>query len=154
MLACFLATRPADSIPIIPVREQTYQAWLEGQESAMVRWLSNTGFVARPGNRCLIPGPDGTVAAVVIGIASTDNPWVCGDLSKNLAAATYHLVTDWEPAAIERATIGWGLGAYRFTRYKSNDAGVAKPCGHVQGCAGCNGIAAQGEFHDLQFRPV
>jgi leucyl aminopeptidase len=125
MLACFLDTKPTDSIPIIPVREQTYQAWLENQESTMARWLTNTGFVAKPGNRCLIPGADGQVAAVVIGIASTDHQWVCGDLSKNLAAGTYHLLTDWEPAAIERATIGWGLGAYRFTRYKSSDAPLA-----------------------------
>lgn len=126
MLACFADTRPADAIPIIPVREQTYQAWLEEQEATMARWLRNTGFVARPGNQCLIPGADGTVAAVVLGSASPDDPWVCGDLAKNLAPGTYHLVTDWQPATLERATIGWGLGAYRFTRYKSNDASLAR----------------------------
>lgn len=126
MLACFLDPKPTDSIPIIPVREQTYQTWLEDQDAAMTRWLTNTGFAAKPGKQCLVPGANGHIAAVVIGIASTDSPWVCGNLSKNLPAATYHLLTDWEPAAIERATIGWGLGAYRFTRYKPNDAPLAK----------------------------
>jgi leucyl aminopeptidase len=63
---------------------------------------------------------------VVVGISTTTDAWACGDLSKRLPAGNYHLATDWEAAAVERTTIGWGLGAYRFTRYKDSGASVAK----------------------------
>ncbi|MCZ6875041.1 MAG: leucyl aminopeptidase family protein [bacterium] len=126
MLECFLDTKAVDSIPLMPVQEATYQTWLEQQDATLVRWLSNTGFVAKAGNLCLIPGADGVVASVVVGILTTTDAWACGDLSKRLPAGNYHLATDWEAAAVERTTIGWGLGAYRFTRYKDSGASVAK----------------------------
>jgi leucyl aminopeptidase len=126
MLECFLDTKPADSIPLLPVQETAYQTWLQQQDATLVRWLTNTGFTAKPGNLCLIPGADGTVESVVVGIATTTDAWACGDLSKRLPAGNYHLATDWEAPPVERTTIGWGLGAYRFTRYKDNGASVAK----------------------------
>ncbi|MEE8305141.1 MAG: leucyl aminopeptidase family protein, partial [Candidatus Tectomicrobia bacterium] len=126
MPECFLDTKPADSTPLIPVVEKDFQSWLERQDATLGRWLVNTGFLAKPDSLCLVPGTDGTVDAVIVGVAAMDRLWACGDLSKKLPAGHYHLITDWEAAAIEQAMIGWGLGAYRYTRYKANDSVAAK----------------------------
>ena len=123
MHACFLNTRPADAIPIIPVVEQDFRhdrnGWLSRQEPLRARWLTTTGFKARPGSHCLIPNADGTLNAVVTGAASSGDLWAGGALPTQLPAGSYYLDADWHAAAREQFAIGWGLGAYRFTRYKS-----------------------------------
>jgi leucyl aminopeptidase len=123
---CFLDTKPVDSTPIMPVLEKDFRAWLDQQELARARWLTNTGFTAKPGSLGMIPGTDSTLAAVVVGLAAADTPWAFADLPPKLPAGSYHLVTDWDPAMLERVTLGWGLGAYRFTRYKADDSIGAK----------------------------
>lgn len=126
MHACFLETRPADAIPIIPVVEQEFNedrhGWLSRQEPLRARWLTTTGFKAKPGSYCLIPSADGTLNAVVIGAASSGDLWTGGALPAQLPAGSYYLDTDWPTSAREQFAIGWGLGAYRFTRYKSAPA--------------------------------
>jgi leucyl aminopeptidase len=123
MHACFLDTRPAGAVPIIPVVEQDFNddhnGWLSRQEPLRARWLNTTGFKAKPGSHCLIPNADGTLNAVVVGAASVGELWTGGALPTQLPAGSYYLDTDWQTLARERFAIGWGLGAYRFTRYKS-----------------------------------
>lgn len=122
MHACFLDARPADAIPIIPVVEQAFDGdngWLNRQESMRARWLTTTGFKAKPGSYGLIPNADGTLNAVVAGAASAGDLWTGGALPTQLPAGSYYLDTEWDASARERFAIGWGLGAYRFTRYKS-----------------------------------
>lgn len=130
MHACFLDTRPADAIPIIPVEEQdlseTGNGWLSRQEPLRARWLTTTGFNAKPGSHCLIPNADGSLNAVVIGTSSAGDLWAGGSLPTQLPAGHYYLEADWQPADREQFTIGWGLGAYRFTRYKSTPEIEAK----------------------------
>lgn len=119
MLDCFFDTKPAGSTPIMPVAEPEFEAWLGRQEDATKRWLTSAGFAAKPGSLCLVPGADGALQAVVVGVATAGDPWSLGDLPTRLPAGTYHLEIDWEPATMERAVVGWGLGAYGYTRYTS-----------------------------------
>ncbi|PON15140.1 hypothetical protein C2W62_25390 [Candidatus Entotheonella serta] len=123
MHACFLDIRPADAIPIIPVTEQDISdsgnGWLSRQEPLRARWLTTTGFKAKSGSHCLIPNADGTLNAVVTGVASSGDLWASGALPSQLPAGSYYLDADWQPPAREQFAVGWGLGAYRFTRYKS-----------------------------------
>ncbi len=95
MHACFLDTRPADAIPIIPVMEQAFgddsDGWLSRQEPLRARWLTTTGFKAKPGSYCLIPNADGTLNAVVTGAASSGDVWAGGALPGQLPAGSYYL---------------------------------------------------------------
>lgn len=122
MHACFLDTRPADAIPIIPVVAADFNGdngWLSRQEPMRTRWLTTTGFKAKPGSYSLIPNADGTLSAVVVGAASAGDLWTGGALPTQLPAGSYYVDSDWDASAREQFSIGWGLGAYRFTRYKS-----------------------------------
>lgn len=126
MYDCFLDAEPTDATPLIPVVAKDFETWLAQQEPARARWLSNTGFTAKPGTLSLVPGPDGAVAAVILGVADSNDPWNCGDLPRTLPAGAYALSADWPPEALEQAAIGWGLGAYRFNRYKTSEPVKAK----------------------------
>ncbi len=126
MHECFLDTKPADSTPLMPVVEKNFRPWLAQQEPTLERWLTTTGFTAKPGSLCLVPGTDGTLDAVIVGVAALDDPWACGDLPAKLPVGSYHLVAASEPVALESMTIGWGLGAYRFAHYKATDPVGAK----------------------------
>ena len=48
MQDCFLDSKPADSIPLILVPENTFSQWLEGQPDTVKRWIAATGFKAKP----------------------------------------------------------------------------------------------------------
>lgn len=123
MRDCLLESRPAGSIPIIPVVEDACDAWLQGQTDLIKRWVGATGFKARRGSVCLVPDRQESLAAILTGIKSPDDPWACAGLPGMLPEGDYHIDANWDVSVMERMAIGWGLGAYQFTRYK--DAGRA-----------------------------
>ena len=118
MQDCFLDSKPADSIPLVLVPENTFSQWLEAQSDTVRRWVSATGFKAKPNSTCLLPAADGTLSRVLVGITSSDDPWACSGLPTALPAGNYHIDADWSAAVMERLALGWGLGAYKFSRYK------------------------------------
>ena len=113
-------------IPLIPVPESEFAAWLERQDEPLRRWLAATGFKAKPGSFNLIPGADGQLQKVVAGIASADDLWALGGLPASLPEGDYVLDAAFEPRQRERLTLGWALGAYQFTRYKTPKRAMAR----------------------------
>ncbi len=118
MQDCLLDHKPDTAIPVSLVVERSFKEWLDGQEEGLRRWVTSTGFTAKPGSVCLLPSASGALAGVAVGIASVDDPWACGGLSTTLPQGDYYLAGEWSAAIKERLALGWGLGAYQFTRYK------------------------------------
>jgi len=117
---CFLESRPADAVAIVPVIQNEFQQWLEQQAETWRRWVQRTGFSGKAGSICLVPDEQQALAAVLVGAKTKDDPWICGGLSGTLPAGNYYLATDWSAEELNRATLAWGLGAYQFSRYKKN----------------------------------
>ena len=118
MQDCLLDHKPDTAIPLSLVVERSFKEWLDGQEEGLRRWVTSTGFTAKPGSVCLLPSASGALAAVAAGITSADDPWACGGLSTTLPQGDYYLAGGWSAAVKERLALGWGLGAYQFTRYR------------------------------------
>ena len=121
-----LPSRTPGCIPLIPVAESEFDAWLERQDESLRRWLTATGFKAKPGSFNLVSSPDGQLQRVVAGIASADDLWALGGLPANLPEGDYVLDAVLEPRQRERLTLGWALGAYQFTRYKAPKRAMAR----------------------------
>jgi leucyl aminopeptidase len=112
------------SVPIWLARNDRWagEAPLSGAQRA---WLEALGFKGAARKHVLLPGPDGAVAGAVLGLGEQgtgdpimDQPELAlGLLASALPPGCYHLADDL--AEPERAAIAWGLGAYRFRRYKS-----------------------------------
>lgn len=118
---CLVNERPANAVPIVPIEEDSFNAWLDEQPEEVQNWTKRTCFSAKPNSVCLVPRGDSDLAAVLIGITTREDPWVCGDLPVVLPEGNYFLEADWDTSHLEQASIGWALGAYEFTRYKSSD---------------------------------
>jgi len=82
------------------------------------------GFEARAHTRCLVPDARRELGSVLIGVSgATDSPgapdpFCCADIPAALPAHRFRIRTEIEAAALERIAVGWGLGAYRFDRYR------------------------------------
>ena len=120
------APEPGD-VPIDLVDEAGLGEWLEGQPEATRRWVRTSGFEARPHTRCLVPDARHELGSVLVGVArpaappDSLDPWCCADLPAALPARRFRIRTDFPPAELERVAVGWGLGAYRYDRYRGKE---------------------------------
>jgi len=94
---------------------------------AQREWVEAQGFKGAARRHLLLPGPEGDIAGVVLGLGEArvgdpmDKPELAAALLPSvLPPGCYHLAD--ELADPELAAVAWGLGAYRFRRYKSGDA--------------------------------
>jgi leucyl aminopeptidase len=114
----------AATVPVTPLDPQGLKAWLKGRSKRDIAWVSATGFEAKAGTHCLLPGESGTIARVLAGIDPEDDLWsyagLPGSLPANSAKARYRIDAALGPEAAARAALGWVLGAYAFDRYRKS----------------------------------
>lgn len=117
MLSCFASAAEADAMPLHPCRPAALEALASRLGPLAAAWLRATGFAAKPQQLALLPGPDGALAGAVIGLGTEPvTPWSFGALPMTLPeGTTWRLAM---PEASAEAVLGWGLGAYRFARFR------------------------------------
>lgn len=108
----------ADSIAVVPVESQRLEEWRVDAGPEASAWIRSTGFSAKPGSTCLVPGRRGKLASVLVGVGDGDDPWALAGVPDTVPAGSYHLDLKWCSRTLERAALGWALAAYRFERYK------------------------------------
>jgi leucyl aminopeptidase len=129
------ATGPAAVLLAADAKKRSLPIWLardirwvrEATLGAMQRaWVEAQGFKAARLKHLLLPGQEGALAGVVLGLGEArpgdpmDKPELAiGHLASLLPPGCYHLAD--EPGDGELAAVAWGLGAYRFRRYKSTE---------------------------------
>ena len=96
-------------------------------------WLAAQKFAGAAKRHVLVPGPDGRISSVVLGLGEGSNgdpsgpsELLTGLLAASLPAGTYRLASD--TGAADLAALAWGLGGYSFSRYRRRpaDGGRAK----------------------------
>jgi leucyl aminopeptidase len=82
-------------------------------------WAIKTGYKADSGSLLLIPASDGQLGGALFGLGSnpSEQPYLTGRLARSLPAGDWHIET--APLTANRLALGFGLGSYRFERYKS-----------------------------------
>jgi leucyl aminopeptidase len=114
---------PADSrdraLPLYACRPEELASVRDVLGPLQQRWLDAQAFTAEPNTSLVLPGDDGAPAFALAGITDAGDPFALAHLPLQLPAGEYRLeaIAGVEPPAIDRALIGWGLGAYRFDRY-------------------------------------
>ncbi len=98
---------------------------MQRQPAKVQRWVKSTYFAASDGEVCLVPGPDGSVGRALVGMTTLDDPWGYAALPTRLPRGRYRLDPSPEANAANAAALGWGLGTYRFTRYKKLEGSFA-----------------------------
>lgn len=125
--------RDDDARPLYPVRPAGLATLLDRLPAAQAGYLRDLGFAAKPGEVQFLPGPNG-VAGAVCGLGDNRSPFAFGHLARVLPEATTWCL---EPGDYDAgsATLGFCLGAYRYTAFKAPDrvpARLVVPPAHAQ----------------------
>ncbi|MFN9450921.1 MAG: leucyl aminopeptidase family protein [Rubrivivax sp.] len=103
--------------------------WAQGAlplTPAQRRWAQATGFDASPHSHALLPGDDGAVAAVLVGVRSPDDPFVLSSLPRALPPGTYVLGAEGLALDDQAVALSWLLGSYRFDLYRRSSREPAR----------------------------
>jgi len=101
--------------PARPVRLVGPETALQGAAAA---WAGAQGFRGKPGQLLLVPGPDGAPAEALFGVGERFEPARCRALGAGLPTGVWRL-EDVPADLAERAAVAFGLGTYRFDRYRT-----------------------------------
>ena len=114
------ASRRTPAIKIIPVKKIGFKKWTNAQPEYVKKWIKTVGFDGTAGNTCLIPNHEGSLGKVVWGVSDIPNIWDSGSLARGLPNGTYTFEGFNDVKTSTLAALGWGLGAYRFDKYKNS----------------------------------
>ena len=126
MLPAFIDHPDASSIPLTALTKAGLTAWQYGEPASIDRWLKSIDFKAKSGAIALLPGSDGQLARVVVGLGDTPEATAFAGLPYALPPGSYVLDEDGSSELSNLAALGWALGSYRFNQYKAADREPAK----------------------------
>ena len=110
--------RPANARPVWIVAADSLKSGAIA-DGAAVAWAEQTGFKAAAGEVLVVPDGKGGIAGVVLGTGDGDDPMVAGALARKLPAGDWYFEAAQE-GDLRLASLGFLLGAYRFTRYRKS----------------------------------
>ena len=101
------------------LRREDFDAWRSRQPAAIVEWLNAHGFDAAPGSALLLPDTGGNIDAAVLGIGDPHDPLSYAHAPFALPPGEWDVRGELADEARKALQLGWGLGAYRFDRYRT-----------------------------------
>lgn len=116
--------------PIYLIEQEGCSDWLQTQSQATQDWAASTEFSAKKAQICMIPGSDGSVSAVLVGLGSeatrNRSRFLIAQAAPRLPAGDYAIASDHLSAFLEEQALGWLLSQYSFDRYASRPAHKAR----------------------------
>jgi leucyl aminopeptidase len=101
-----------------------------GLDQSALAWLATQNFSGAAKKVVTLPAADGGLRGVVLGVGdgeagepSGPSELLVGALAQSLPPHTYRIASSL--ASPELAAIAWGLGSYRFTRYRARGSSAA-----------------------------
>ena len=120
------ATGKSRSVALIAVDSANLARTARKIGADCVRWVTSCGFRADAGSYCIVPDAQGHARCVLVGISRPDDVYALAGLPLRLPVGRYHLDRSGYSLNAPAAALGWGLGAYRFTRYRKAPREVAQ----------------------------
>lgn len=123
----FVAKTSAKALPITPICQGDFTAWLKAQPARVKNLIASNRFLAEPNTFCLLTDSGGNLNKVLLGVDSRDDFFAFGILPKVLPKGSYYIdAPEYSLEQIERAALGWGMGNYHFKAYKSQKSFLAR----------------------------
>jgi len=108
------------AVPLVPIRKNELEQWLAMAPQRLRRWLEASGFKARPGQCLALPDEQGNIQSCIFGMQDEGWLYQLSAIYRDLPEGTYILLSDWTEEQVCQSSLGWGLAAYRFDRYRKN----------------------------------
>jgi leucyl aminopeptidase len=120
------SARGGKAVAIAAVDAKSLRRVAERFGKPAARWVAASGFAAEAGRFCLLPDAHGHLHAVLAGVGDVQDPFALSALPQALPAGTYRLDDAGLALDAQRAALSWGLGAYRYTRYRRSGREAAR----------------------------
>jgi len=125
-MAFSLIDDTAGATPVAVLTKDRFTTWLAEAPERERNWLTAIGFSAEQGKLALVPADGGRLARVVVGLGGASDPgagmWALAGLPDALPEGSYRLETVPDGADPTGMALGWALGTYAFTRYRTKKA--------------------------------
>ena len=95
-----------------------FAAWQSTQSPAVAQWVSAHGFDGAPGSALALPGDHG-LASAVLGIGDPLDPLSYAHAPMALPVGGWRVQGRLDADARNALQLGWGLGSYRYSRFRS-----------------------------------
>lgn len=118
MTDTFVYGSRAPATPVTLITAASSKRFSNKLPAAQQQWLTANGFAAEVGALCALPAASGELERFVFCAGSLDDPFAIAELPMKLPEGIYALEGAGVKPHIDSLAIGWGLGAYRFSRYK------------------------------------
>lgn len=119
-------TTNAHALPLHAVRKADFAAWCQAQPAPVQAWLAAQRFDGAAGSACSWADGDGRVAGAVLGVDDAHDPFAWAHAPRALPAGDWRIASALDGGAQRALQLGWGLGLYRFARYKAQPAPAAQ----------------------------
>jgi leucyl aminopeptidase len=116
-----LFSTSSTAVPIYAVTTASLEEALAGPLERHRTWIKAVGFVGGAGKVQMLPGSDGGVAGVLLGLGSNDDPFACAALPSALPFGTYAVALRPPGSDGNRIALSWAMGAYAYSRLKSQE---------------------------------
>lgn len=108
-------------ITLIPLKKRDFDHWRQTLPQKHRQWVEVSGFMAKAGQFCTLPGAGEDAPSCVFGMSKEGWLTQLAALVAKLPEGIYRLQCDWAQEQRLQASLGWGLAAYCFDRYKKNN---------------------------------
>ena len=116
-MECFYHNQEQNSVFIEIMSKTQYDEFIDNTLDTKANWLLTSNRKVSSGNFYLIPNAEGVLNQVLVISDDQISMWSIANLPWSLPPGNYHL-SDALPQDIRRKlSLGWGLGAYRYTKY-------------------------------------
>lgn len=106
------------ALPLYLLDPSELSDWCAQQPANVAAWVHAQQFSATPGSALLLPGENG-LAGAVLAIGDREDPYAYAHGPFALPPGSqWRLATTLAPAQQAALQLGWGLGSYRFSRYR------------------------------------
>jgi leucyl aminopeptidase len=113
-------------ITLIPLKISDFENWRQALPQSHRQWVEVSGFRAKAGQFCTMPGEGEDAPSCVFGMQK--NGWLTqlAALVAKLPEGIYRLQCNWDLEQRLLASLGWGLADYCFDRYNKNNTRQAE----------------------------
>lgn len=117
----FLNKKSARAIAITPVNAESLKSWLKNQGKKLQHWVEASGYTGADGTALSIADDKGRIGRVLFGVGKDEGIYTYADLAGKLPknADGYYIDAKLNAQRATEVALGWALGSYQFTRYKS-----------------------------------
>jgi leucyl aminopeptidase len=121
-----VARATGKTITLTAVTEDGLKAWSKKANKRTQAWVNAAHFDASAGETLLLPGADGGIVEVLLGIDGDLDLWSWSAAVNALPPGRYALPKGTNGTLATNAALGWALGTYVFDRYTATSAPAAE----------------------------